>query len=248
MLCRRRASCYPYLMKAKYLHTVLQILAVSVLCLMFITACSGGRDTAEKNRICAAKYDPLDVGADKNYSEKASLKPGETFQAAANEYVYEGVELYYYNVERGIRLHLREYTDNKGKLQKAIVCASGDGITAKMEPLIDSIEFVSDIKATDGQPVKIKTRHFEFDLQAREKGERWLEFSVTTPDGDYSSARPVENVFFPAQYDKAEQFFMVAKKRPKLHESLTRWSVTDRRNRDGDKQLLIVRALVQLKH
>ncbi|MCB0350438.1 MAG: hypothetical protein KDD38_04590 [Bdellovibrionales bacterium] len=224
----------------------MKIVKFSIICGSLLTiaaGCSNGGPSISKNAICPGKYDPLAVDDNKKYGEKLSVKPGEPFSPPASEYNYKGSEIYYYDTDKDIKVHLSQTTLPNGEEKTSIVCVGGTGITRSMEPLTFSVTLVSDILANENSQMKVKHRIFSFDYRNRLQGAP-LQYSVENVDADFVDGTPQNS--YQGEYNEIQQTFATvtgAKPTYQLVAHLAKTVRDDKSNKDSN---VIVRTLVSL--
>lgn len=212
----------------------------------FMVSCSSGSGlNYEKNGVCKSDYSALDLGSEDSYSSKVSLKAGEPFLPEVNEYAYAGVDFYFFDQARKIKIHLQEVQDSKtGEFKTGIVCVSRESVGFYKEPISYSLTFVSDIKTSPTEALQIKTRTFQFDLRPRENKNPWLITSVTSDRDEFFIGAPQE--FF-SNFQSVEQYFLKPKTEESTYQLLSHLKNTPDDQRPTPDSNLIVRARVKMK-
>lgn len=211
----------------------------------FNFGCSTRGQGISKTQICSSEHDPIFNSDEKKFSNKITLKPGESFQPSPADYLYASSEVYYYDTNQDIKIHLSHSLNADGEPSYSIVCVGGSGIHKNMKPLSFSIELVSDLRAQENTTPQVRNRIFSFVLDfTRPAGQAPLQYSSELETTEFAPGSPQD---YYAEYNESEQTFATVKGTSPKYQLITNLKSTARDEKSNKELSIIVRSQTTMK-
>lgn len=155
-----------------------------------LAACDGNKgDGLRRAKYCKKSYENFNFTP--TGSKKSSdLKKGEGLTLEVGNYVSNGVDIYYNNIARDIRMHIIARKSTDGQTSFDLLCAGGLGISRNMEPVTVSLPVVSKLIVSANGKTLIEPGNLLVDVRDR-GASPWLQVNLTadtkSEEGDFKS-------------------------------------------------------------
>jgi hypothetical protein len=212
-------------------------------CATFLIACSNGGRSYLKVPFCPIGVEQLSLETDDKYSRKVELKPNEPITPNSTDFAFTSAQAYYYDTVNDIKILLNNTRDANGAFKTTVGCVGGTGLNPSLKAHVVDIPVISDILVKDGV-TEIRSRVFKIDLQYREVGQPWLQFSSDVQAPEFV---PGDLLNFYPDYQEVTQYFTQLKNDPTTHQLLSHLKASGSEAKSGRDGEIIVRTLVNYK-
>ena len=226
-------SFKPTLLLLVFFATVLQL------------GCSSGRSGFTKAKYCTSQVNPLLGDQDAAYNRKVQVKPGEDFVEQTGDYAFQSAEFFYHDTINDIKMHFSLSPNAAGEVTASVVCLGGKGIKPEMQPVVFSLDIMSDLFFDSQKNTQLRTRNFTVDLQRRPPGQKWLEYSTSVVKKDFEPG-DIDN-FYGNVADATHLFIQLKGETTAFHQLISHLNTPAFDEKSGKNGAVIQRVLVNYK-